>query len=597
MRVYIRRVQLVLSSFLLLITTMFVVPAHASPLITEYPIPTANADVLGLANGPDGALWFTEKSSNKIGRLSPTGSITEYPIPSASSFPQSIVAGPDGALWFTEPGTGKIGRITTSGDITEYTVTTQFQPWDITNGPDGALWFTEGPSNELGRITTSGEVTKYPISNGGAFYSMVAGPDGALWLTDTSNNYITRVTTSGDVTYFALPVVNGPVHPIDITVGPDGALWFTEVYNSALGRITTSGDLTIFKIPDCGGSSVYGVTPKSITAGTDGALWFTNLCMGTNGGFMIGRMTTSGAVTEREIPTPNTEARAIITGPDGSIWFAEDVIGNKIGHISADMTAPSVTNATFSTNPKPVTQSSVVLSATVVDDITGVSSVEYYNPVQQTWQTMTVSGTTASATVSTPDLAYPAGMYGFQIRATDNANNTSTPVTIYLDVYNPAGGYAAGHGFVEPNGATSDPGDNLPSVTGPHIEATFDFSLKYADANATVPTGKSTFTWGSNCNMPNNQCFSVTVDSLSVLVVPTGSTTGTFEGLATLRYAGQSQGSNYPVKVTVSEGSTPSDPDHYLLQVYAVGGSPNNSADKIYQASGDSAGGGIEVHR
>lgn len=39
--------------------------------------------------------------------------ITEFAIPTANSGSDEITAGPDGNLWFTERGTNKIGRITT----------------------------------------------------------------------------------------------------------------------------------------------------------------------------------------------------------------------------------------------------------------------------------------------------------------------------------------------------------------------------------------------------------------------------------------------------------------------------------------------------
>ena len=45
--------------------------------------------------------------------------IREYSIPTAGSLPGGIVAGPDGALWFYETGSNRIGRITTDGQITE----------------------------------------------------------------------------------------------------------------------------------------------------------------------------------------------------------------------------------------------------------------------------------------------------------------------------------------------------------------------------------------------------------------------------------------------------------------------------------------------
>src|SRR5450432_1506095 len=76
--------------------------ASAAPVIMEYPIPTANSNPQGIATGPDGNLWFTEYTGNKIGKITPSGVITEYPIPTANSSPYGIVTGPDGNLWFTE---------------------------------------------------------------------------------------------------------------------------------------------------------------------------------------------------------------------------------------------------------------------------------------------------------------------------------------------------------------------------------------------------------------------------------------------------------------------------------------------------------------
>src|ERR1700735_5060073 len=49
-----------------------------------------------------------------------TQTITEFPIPSANSAPSFISAGADGALWFTEQGTTKIGRIAVGGSISEF---------------------------------------------------------------------------------------------------------------------------------------------------------------------------------------------------------------------------------------------------------------------------------------------------------------------------------------------------------------------------------------------------------------------------------------------------------------------------------------------
>src|SRR5262249_19128163 len=66
---------------------------------------------IAVTTGPDGDLWFTENSGNRVGRITPAGAVTEFPIPTASSQPFGITAGPDGNLWFTEFPGGSLGRV------------------------------------------------------------------------------------------------------------------------------------------------------------------------------------------------------------------------------------------------------------------------------------------------------------------------------------------------------------------------------------------------------------------------------------------------------------------------------------------------------
>ena len=94
------------------------------------------------------------QDANLIGVIDATGlNYTSYTIPTAGSQPQYIVAGPDGALWFTERNGNKIGRITTSGLVTEYPIPTDAsQPFGIATGPDGAIWFIEQSTSKIGRL-------------------------------------------------------------------------------------------------------------------------------------------------------------------------------------------------------------------------------------------------------------------------------------------------------------------------------------------------------------------------------------------------------------------------------------------------------------
>src|SRR4249919_764973 len=106
----------------LIIAAVWALPSVATAAgaaITEFALPNAGSLPNGIAAGPDGNVWFTEYSGNRIGRITPAGVITEFPVPTPDSQPNGIIAGPDKNLWFTELAGNKIARITPSGGITE----------------------------------------------------------------------------------------------------------------------------------------------------------------------------------------------------------------------------------------------------------------------------------------------------------------------------------------------------------------------------------------------------------------------------------------------------------------------------------------------
>ncbi len=113
--------------------------------------------------------------------------------------------------------------------------------------------------------------------------------------------------------------------PLGITVGPDGNLWFTEYFANKIGSLNpTSGQFAEYTA----GLSA-GAGPNQITAAPGGALWFTEFGTGS-----IGRITTSGAVSQYQTPSGQTsEPRGIAEGPDGNLWFTEAAT-NKIGYIN-----------------------------------------------------------------------------------------------------------------------------------------------------------------------------------------------------------------------------------------------------------------------
>src|SRR5438876_2725288 len=177
----------------LALVSLFFLPseAGAAARFRVFTIPTSNSGPEVITAGPDGNLWFTENSGNKIGRITTAGVIMEFPSPTANGWPEGITAGPDGNLWFTEEGGNKIGRITTAGAITEFTVpTASGVPIGITAGPDGNLWFTEEVGNKIGRITAAGTITESRKTNATRPTGIAAGPDGNVWLLEALGNAI-----------------------------------------------------------------------------------------------------------------------------------------------------------------------------------------------------------------------------------------------------------------------------------------------------------------------------------------------------------------------------------------------------------------------
>jgi virginiamycin B lyase len=332
---------------LAVIILLFASAGTATPYtFTEFPIPMV-ADIM--VAGPDGAVWFAshDPSRNTIGRITTDGTVAEFPISltvgaARAAVFHNLAVGPDGALWFglvrdflppvRHPWTMSVGRITTAGAISEFPLPSAYKLLSgITAGPDGALWFTEVNDQKLGRMTTTGEFTELPVPSSTG-HLITAGPDGALWYIDGHERRIVRITTTGTVTEFPHPLAQ---NLIGLTPGPDGALWFTDCLAPQIGRITTAGVISTFHLPPAAQSSVDKTTPNlgacGITAGPDGALWFTETYLNK-----IGRITTTGELSEFPLPRAHRYPFAITAGSDGALWFTEKLLNNrgKIGRIA-----------------------------------------------------------------------------------------------------------------------------------------------------------------------------------------------------------------------------------------------------------------------
>ena len=302
----------------------------APPQSNGTPIPGTPLDlVTGIATGTDGAVWFFEVNTNKLGRLATDGALSEFLIPGAPSMQGFVAVAKDGSVWVTGDRAGTLTRRSTDGTFTQFPL--GLAPNQILRsvlvGPDSEIWYLARGTNKLGRITSAGAITEFAVlppptpgvpgpAAQGIGAGVTLGPDNAFWFIDGANGKVGRWSSTAGTKEFDVPGGAGP----RITSGPDGALWFTEFAGNKIGRITVDGLVTEFSLPD-------KTSPIGITAGPDRAIWFT-----AYGSGKIGRMTLDGQLALFDVPTAKSTPFGITTGTDGNIWFTGGASG-KVGRV------------------------------------------------------------------------------------------------------------------------------------------------------------------------------------------------------------------------------------------------------------------------
>lgn len=193
-----------------------------------------------------------------------------------------------------------------------------------------------GQASEIATTTIGGIFAVSPNAGQPYYYDLGTqawgsqpGQNIASIATDSTRLFVDNADT-GDIFESVINAANGTIveygllnnaaNPGGIATGPDGNLWFTE-YAGKVGKVTTSGTVTEYSVPTAS-------TITDIAAGPDGNLWFTEATANK-----IGKITTTGVVTEYSTPTSNSHPFGITAGPDGNVWFTEEA-GNNIGKVT-----------------------------------------------------------------------------------------------------------------------------------------------------------------------------------------------------------------------------------------------------------------------
>ena len=155
-----------------------------------------------------GILWFTVQQGNLIGRLNPTsGEVRLKEIPTAHARPYGIVIGKDGAPYFCEFGTNKLGRVDpVTLEIKEYLLPSGARPRRIALASDGTLFYSDFARGMLGHFfPQDGRVEEWasPGGSGSQPYGIAITGDGGVWYSESGVSPNTLVRFDAQTRRFA----------------------------------------------------------------------------------------------------------------------------------------------------------------------------------------------------------------------------------------------------------------------------------------------------------------------------------------------------------------------------------------------------------
>src|SRR6266513_2367751 len=197
-----------LPSSLLSVIPALAIPAdQAAAVLSTWAIPTYSKDISNLVSDFAGNAYFSESSTNKIGRLEPaTNMITEWTLPNNSSKPglRFISFDSDSRnVYFVENNGNTIGRLEpTKNTFTEWTLPTMSSNILTISPSFGGIYFAESSTNKIGRLEpATNMITEWTLHNNSSKPAGVAfdPSSGSIYFAESSTNKIGRLVPATNV--------------------------------------------------------------------------------------------------------------------------------------------------------------------------------------------------------------------------------------------------------------------------------------------------------------------------------------------------------------------------------------------------------------
>lgn len=329
--------------------------------IVEYATPTPDGDgskvgVDSLVMDRAGHIWFTERISNRIGRLRPDGTIQEYAIPTKDGYALGVDIDSKGNIWFAQRYGNRLGLLEPNGRIEEMELPDKdSEPRTVFVDSKDRIWYTAREANQIGYLdAATRKLHRLQIPTKLARPAGICeSRDGTIYFVQMVGNKLAKIRGEQIIEY---PIPTKFSAPFKCAVDPKGDIWFTQVFGNSIARFDVrTEEITEYKIP------TPDSRPGGIAVDKKGRIWFTQQKSNKIGLFdpaAAERMVRAAAKTDGGQPAPPEPAASPATpasernrvddfrvptpgaGPGndlveddrGRLWFTE-VFGNKIGAI------------------------------------------------------------------------------------------------------------------------------------------------------------------------------------------------------------------------------------------------------------------------
>jgi virginiamycin B lyase len=231
----------------------------------------------GLLVDKQGMVWTTGNGNSTIGKLDPaTGRIEEFKTPSGRGGPHTLVITDDqSTIWFTMQSGDKVASLETkSGTIKEYP--TSGGPYGLSIDKTGNIWFCRMGDNKMGRLDPqTGRMSEVDMGRGSRPRRVATAPDGMLWVTNYGNGKLAKLDPAAMKVVKEYPLPGGDAGPYAVNTDGAGIVWVNEINLDTVVRFDPRTEqIRVVKLP----STNAGI--RKMTVDAQGRLWY----MGSHNG-------------------------------------------------------------------------------------------------------------------------------------------------------------------------------------------------------------------------------------------------------------------------------------------------------------------------